>query len=116
MCWLNWAQITAPKWLEKHASLLIASLLNSETSPRTTVQSFISQNLLSCSVKNVFFWGGGADKSLVSLFIYEEAEEEGRLRGDEEREKRGTDGGWKWWRALVLCECLCAAFAKKNKA
>lgn len=29
--------------------------------------------------------------------------------------ERGSDGGWKWLGASVLCECLCAALAKKNK-
>lgn len=37
--------------------------------------------------------------------------------GETERggKERGSDGGWKWLGASVLCECLCAALAKKNK-
>lgn len=36
-------------------------------------------------------------------------------RRSEGGKERGSDGGWKWLGASVLCECLCAALAKKNK-
>lgn len=72
--WTAWAQITAPKWLEKHASLasiLITTFSNTHNAlPIVShgAQLYLSKHLRSAGVKTGFVRGGGkADKGLVSL-------------------------------------------------
>ena len=108
------AQITAPKWLEKHASLaslLITSFFfPSKQSGRTSAHSFKSVKYLrSGNVKTSL-----VGKSIKAWFPCEFIKARARRSGGEKY--RGRDGGWKWSGASALCECLCAARAKKNKA
>lgn len=105
------------KWLEKHArlaSILITTFSTLATLPhREPSRTALSvRHLHSGGVKTGF--GEMQIKASFPCKFMEEASG----GGEKERggERRGSDGGWKWSGDSVLCECLCAALAKKNKA
>ncbi len=56
------------------------------------------------------------EKQIKALFPCKLKRTRAEVERRSEGKKRGSDGGWKWSGASVLCECLCAAIAKKNKA
>lgn len=92
------------------------SLCNGELEPVSSALS--GKRLGSSGVKAAPV--GRMIKTLLSCrFMQTRAKVKRRSEGREEREKenkQSNDGGWKWLEASVLCECLCAAFAKENKA
>lgn len=69
-------------------------------------------NIYALAMGNLVQWEKQIKASFPAASFHEGEGKEG-ARGEK---YRGRAGGWKWSGDSALCECLCAALAKKNKA